>query len=449
MAETLTTTSAVPTETTAPVKKAGGRRVIFASAFGSALEFFDFGVYNFFVVYIGVLFFPPSSDPNIGLLLAFATFGVSFFMRPLGGILIGVYADRFGRKPAMVLTIGLMSLGTLMIGVAPTYASAGYWGTITLVLARLIQGIAAGGEVGASMSMLVESAPDNRRGFYSSWQLATQGLATTFGGLVAIGLTAYLPVITNSPDVMGEWGWRVPFFIGVALAPIGCWLRLSLEKEVMPPRTTAKNQTDTAHQSTFKTLMEHKQFICTGVLLTIGSTVATYISLYYYGTFSAKYLHIEQVYAHASMLLAGVLTFSGALLVGALSDRVGRKKLIIISRLAVLVLAYPSFWLLVNHPHPAVLLLIVFVMVSFTTLGAVPAMLVISELFPKRIRALGFALVYSIGVAIFGGFAQFFATQSIVWLNNDLTAPAWYLGGATLLSMLALPFFSDVKRLKE
>ncbi|VFS46462.1 Alpha-ketoglutarate permease [Budvicia aquatica] len=137
-------------------------------------------------------------------------------------------------------------------------------------------------------------------------------------------------------------------------------------------------------------------------------TVATYISLYYYGTFSAKYLHIEQVYAHASMLLAGVLTFSGALLVGALSDRVGRKKLIIISRLAVLVLAYPSFWLLVNHPHPAVLLLIVFVMVSFTTLGAVPAMLVISELFPKRIRALGFALVYSIGVAIFGGFAQFF-----------------------------------------
>ncbi|HGO4163298.1 TPA: MFS transporter, partial [Serratia marcescens] len=153
--------------------KVGGKKVIFAASFGNALEFFDFGIYNFFVIYISVLFFPPSSDPNLALLLAFATFGVSFFMRPLGGILIGAYADRHGRKPAMILTISLMSLGTAMIGFAPTYASAGYWGTVTLVAARLIQGVAAGGEVGASMSLLVESAPPNRRGFYSSWSLAT------------------------------------------------------------------------------------------------------------------------------------------------------------------------------------------------------------------------------------------------------------------------------------
>ncbi len=133
-------------------KKPSGKRVIFASAFGNALEFFDFGVYNFFVVYISTLFFPPSADKNVALLLAFATFGVSFFMRPLGGIIVGAWADRFGRKPAMVFTIALMSLGTLMIGIAPTYATAGYWGTATLVLARLIQGVAAGGEVGASMS---------------------------------------------------------------------------------------------------------------------------------------------------------------------------------------------------------------------------------------------------------------------------------------------------------
>lgn len=140
--------TAIVNETVSVKKKPSGRRVIFASAFGNALEFFDFGVYNFFVVYISTLFFPPSADHNVALLLAFATFGVSFFMRPLGGIIVGAWADRFGRKPAMVFTIALMSLGTLMIGIAPTYATAGYWGTATLVLARLIQGVAAGGEVG-------------------------------------------------------------------------------------------------------------------------------------------------------------------------------------------------------------------------------------------------------------------------------------------------------------
>ncbi|HFK4648135.1 TPA: MFS transporter, partial [Serratia marcescens] len=211
--------------------KAGGKKVIFAASFGNALEFFDFGIYNFFVIYISVLFFPPSSDPHLALLLAFATFGVSFFMRPLGGILIGAYADRCGRKPAMILTISLMSLGTAMIGFAPTYASAGYWGTVTLVVARLIQGVAAGGEVGASMSLLVESAPPNRRGFYSSWSLATQGIATVVGGVTALALSAALPVLSGEPNAMAEWGWRIPFFIGVALAPLGCWLRLGLESD--------------------------------------------------------------------------------------------------------------------------------------------------------------------------------------------------------------------------
>lgn len=186
------------------------------------------------MVYISTLFFPPSADKNVALLLAFATFGVSFYAPAWWNYRRG-WADRFGRKPAMVFTIALMSLGTLMIGIAPTYATAGYWGTATLVLARLIQGVAAGGEVGASMSLLVESAPANRRGFYSSWSLATQGLATTFGGVVALGLSAWLPFATGSETVMAEWGWRVPFFIGVLLAPIGCWLRLSTENDVPEP----------------------------------------------------------------------------------------------------------------------------------------------------------------------------------------------------------------------
>ena len=303
----------------------------------------------------------------------------------------------------------------------------------------LFRSVAAGGEVGASMSLLVESAPANRRGFYSSWSLATQGLATTFGGVVALGLSAWLPFATGSETVMAEWGWRVPFFIGVLLAPIGCWLRLSLENDVPEP---VRNKKAATSESAFSLLLQHKATIVNGVLLAIGSTVATYISLFYYGTWAAKYLAMPQHYSHAAMLLAGVVTFVGALLVGMLCDSVGRKKLILISRVMVLLCSWPSFWLLVNYPSPGMLLTVVFVMVSFTTLGGVPVMLLISELLPKRIRALGFALVYSIGVAIFGGFAQYFATQSIVLLDS-LTAPAWYLGGGTLLSMLALLYVKE------
>lgn len=413
--------------------KVGGKKVIFAASFGNALEFFDFGIYNFFVIYISVLFFPPSSDPHLALLLAFATFGVSFFMRPLGGILIGAYADRCGRKPAMILTISLMSLGTAMIGFAPTYASAGYWGTATLVAARLIQGVAAGGEVGASMSLLVESAPPNRRGFYSSWSLATQGIATVVGGVTALALSAALPVLSGEPNAMAEWGWRIPFFIGVALAPLGCWLRLGLESD--------RPSVARAHEPPAQ-LRQHSRAVVLGVMLTIGATVATYISMYYLGTYAVKYLGMAQAYGYAAMLLAGLITFGGSLLVGRWCDRYGRLPLIRGSRIAILIVALPAFWWLSAVPHPAVLLLIVALLVGLTTLGSVPTMLMISELFPQRIRALGFALVYSLGVAIFGGFAQYIASQSIA-LSGSLLAPAVYLMVATLASLAVLPLLRE------
>lgn len=412
---------------------ASGKKIIFAASFGNALEFFDFGIYNFFVIYISVLFFPPSSDPHLALLLAFATFGVSFFMRPLGGILIGAYADRCGRKPAMILTISLMSLGTAMIGFAPTYASAGYWGTVTLVAARLIQGVAAGGEVGASMSLLVESAPPNRRGFYSSWSLATQGIATVVGGVTALALSAALPVLSGEPNAMAEWGWRIPFFIGVALAPLGCWLRLGLESD--------RPSVPRAHEPPAQ-LRKHSRAVVLGVMLTIGATVATYISMYYLGTYAVKYLGMAQAYGYAAMLLAGLVTFGGSLLVGHWCDRYGRLPLIRWSRIAILIVALPAFWWLSAVPHPGVLLLIVALLVGLTTLGSVPTMLMISELFPQRIRALGFALVYSLGVAIFGGFAQYIASQSIA-LSGSLLAPAVYLMLATLASLAVLPLLRE------
>ncbi len=175
------------------------------------------------------------------------------------------------------------------------------------------------------MSLLVESAPANRRGFYSSWSLATQGLATTFGGVVALGLSAWLPFATGSETVMAEWGWRVPF-IGVLLAPVGCWLRLSLENDVPEP---VRNKKAATSESAFSLLLQHKATIVNGVLLAIGSTVATYISLFYYGTWAAKYLAMLRIIFLSAMLLAGVITFVGALLVGMLCDSVGVKLILI------------------------------------------------------------------------------------------------------------------------
>lgn len=306
-------------------------------------------------------------------------------------------------------------------------------GTATLVAARLIQGVAAGGEVGASMSLLVESAPPHRRGFYSSWSLATQGIATVVGGVTALALSAALPVLSGEPNAMAEWGWRIPFFIGVALAPLGCWLRLGLESD--------RPSVARAHEPPAQ-LRQHSRAVVLGVMLTIGATVATYISMYYLGTYAVKYLGMAQAYGYAAMLLAGLITFGGSLLVGHWCDRYGRLPLIRGSRIAILIVALPAFWWLSAVPHPAVLLLIVAVLVGLTTLGSVPTMLMISELFPQRIRALGFALVYSLGVAIFGGFAQYIASQSIA-LSGSLLAPAVYLMVATLASLAVLPLLRE------
>lgn len=415
------------------------RQVIVAAAFGNFLEFFDFGVFATFAVIIGQLFFP-SGDGAADLLKALATFGVGFFMRPVGGVVIGYYADKVGRKPAMIFTLSMMTFGTLMIACAPTYSSAGVWGAVVLVTARLIQGFAAGGEVGASTSMLVESAPSNRRGFYSSWQLATQGAATMFGGMLAAALFALL-----TPEQMGTWGWRVPFFIGALLGPVGLILRLRIE-DAAPAEKNAQQPEAAPHaQHTFDLLRQYHKTILVGVMLTIGSTITIYLSLYFYSNLGAKFLDIPQKYTSMAIMLAGFLNMAFSPVAGYLSDLYGRKPLVLYTRWLLVLLAVPSYWLLEQWPTPLMLFLVVGVMVTIVTLGAAPAVLMISEFFPRRIRALGFSIVYSVGVAIFGGFAQFFATELIV-LTDSLVSPAIYMIIGCLAAIIALRYIQDQYR---
>ena len=203
------------------------RRVIAGTTIGNALEFFDFTVFTFLMLVIGPLFFPAASGYG-QLLLTTATFGVGFLMRPVGGMLIGSYADRHGRRAAMTLTLWLMGLGCGLIALAPTYAQMGIAGPVIMVLARLIQGFAAGGEVGASTTLLVEHAPPSRRG-YSSWQFGSQSLGVMLGALVVALLTAAL-----TPEQMKDWGWRVPFVIGILTVPVGAYIRRNLEETLEP-----------------------------------------------------------------------------------------------------------------------------------------------------------------------------------------------------------------------
>ncbi|MEN3930671.1 MFS transporter [Microvirga sp. W0021] len=416
-----------------PKKEVSRRQIIFAAAFGNFVEFFDFTVFATFAVIIGKVFFP-SGDSATDLLSALATFGVGFFMRPVGGVVIGYYADKIGRKPAMILTLSLMTISTLMIACAPSYALAGVWGAVILVLARLLQGFAAGGEVGASTSMLVEAAPKNRRGLYSSWQLATQGGSTMFGGILATILFA-----TLDAEQMSSWGWRIPFAIGAILGPIGLILRLRIEVVAEEPKAEQKA---IETESSFSLLIQHFKPIILGVLLTIGSTISIYLSLYFYSTLGAKFLNISSTYTSAAILMTGFINLVLSPVAGYLSDIYGRKPLIIISRWLMLVFAVPSFWLLVNWPTPVVLFFVVIVMASIATIAAAPSVLMISELFPRKIRALAFSIVYSVGVAIFGGFAQFFATELIV-LTESYISPSIYMIFGCLVSIIALIYIED------
>ncbi|WP_186104863.1 MFS transporter [Burkholderia gladioli] len=377
------------------------RRLIAAAAVGNALEFYDFTVYSYFALLIGRLFFPVGSAFG-ELMLAVASFGAGFVTRPLGGVVIGIYADRAGRRSAMILTLLLMALGTAMIAAAPTYAQAGLAAPVILVLARLLQGFASGGEVGASTTLLIEQAPPHRRGFYASFQFSSQGLAALAGALTGAVLNA-----TLSAPQLDSWGWRVPFVIGTLFVPLGYWLR------------------------------RHRRALFAGLGLTIGGTATHYIIVFYMAIYGVRTLHLPAWIAMLAGCVAGMALMLVSPLGGALADRIGRKPVAGWSRLVLTLAIYPAFVALNRWPGAASLLgaIAVLSVVHALYCGATAPML--GELFPRAVRATGGALVYSLGVAIFGGFAQFIVTWLIA-ATGDPTAPAWYAIACGMLSFAAL-----------
>ncbi|MFM0598420.1 MFS transporter [Paraburkholderia dilworthii] len=426
-----------------PVARKSHAKAIAAITLGNGLEFFDFTIYSFFATIIGKLYFPVEGQ-LAQLMLAVGTFGVGFIMRPVGGIVLGGYADRAGRKAAMSLTLWLMTLGSAMIAFAPTYAAIGIAAPLLVILARLVQGFALGGEIGASTSLLLEYGSDKTRGFYGSWQFVSQGLNTVCGSLLGVALAAAL-----STAALESWGWRVPFVIGMAMGPIGIYIRRHLDETLPGVEDGAGGQAGVRSSSTMpasqpvrKLFREHSRVITTGVVTTIGGTAANYIVLFYLSTYAIRILHLPMSSALWAAWTAAVVTVICSPLAGALSDRVGRKWVLGVSRVLLILAVYPAFMVINAAPNVAVLLSVVAGLAVLVAFTAVPNIVMLPEMFPREIRATGMSIVYCLGVSIFGGFAQFFATWLIQVSGSNL-APAWYLIGCGVVSLLALPFMAE------
>ncbi|OQS43515.1 MFS transporter [Chromobacterium haemolyticum] len=406
---------------------APSRRAIIAITVGNALEFYDFIVYSALATLMGRLFFPFSDEPLLQLMLSFAVFGTGFVSRPIGGIVIGLYADRKGRKPALRLSLWLMAIGSLLFVVAPTYAQAGLLGPALVVLGRLVQGFAVGGQVGAATSMLMEYADDKSRGYYCSWQLFSQGLGVLAGTLTVSLLSGML-----SAAAMDTWGWRLVFAIGVLAIPVGEYIRHQLDEtasSAIAPRATV--------EPAGPLLRRHWRQLLAGVLLTIGGTAPTFIVGHYLANHAVTVLGMPLAVAIWAASTAALLQVLLSVPAGRWSDRIGRRKSILWPRLLLLLLIYPGFMLVNAASSWPVLLLVVAILTLPLVYTSVPSIALLPELFPRRIRASGMSIVYCVGVMIFGGFAQFFAA-GLIKLTGDPNAPALYAGLCMLVSLIGL-----------
>jgi MHS family proline/betaine transporter-like MFS transporter len=404
------------------------RKAIAGGVWGTIVEWYDYAVYGFLATIVGANFFP-STDETTSLLAAFATFGIGFVARPLGGMLIGRMGDRVGRKTALLTTLFLMAAATVGIGLLPTYASIGILAPILLVALRLLQGFSAGGEWGSSAAFIVEWAPDGKRGLFGSLQQVSVGV----GLLLGSGIAALMATVL-SPEDMSSYGWRIPFILGGVLLPIGMYIRRSIDETPAYREAQASAEVEEKGDSLKPAI---KAF---GV--SIIWTVSFYIALTYMPTFTEKQVGLTKPEALWSNTI-GLAFFAITIpVMGYLSDRFGRKPVLLISILGFLLLSYPLFSFMLSAKTlgwvVAVQLVLAFLLASFS--GPGPAALV--EIFRTSGRATWMSTAYSLAVAVFGGFAPYISTWLIGATGSPL-APTYYLMFAAVISLIAVTTLTE------
>ncbi|MDQ2667451.1 MAG: MFS transporter [Gemmatimonadota bacterium] len=394
-------------------------------ASGNFLEMYDFIVYGYYAVYIGKTFFPAKSE-FASLMLSLMTFGAGYLMRPIGAIVLGAYIDRKGRRQGLIVTLGLMAVGTLTIAATPSYASIGLAAPVIVVIGRLLQGLSAGVELGGVSVYLAEIATPGRRGFFCSWQSASQQLAVVFTALIALVLTSLI-----TAEQMGAWGWRIPLLIGCLIIPVILFLRRSLEE-------TAAFQNMEHHSrraaDVFKVVAANWRIVLSGMMLVVFTTTTFYLITAYTPTFGKQALHLDARSAFLVTLCVGLSNFVWLPIAGSLSDRIGRRPLVTIVPILALITAYPLMSWLVAWPSFAHLLVVELwfsALFGFYNGGMVPLLV---ELMPASVRTAGFSLAYSLATALFGGFTPAISTYLIQRTGNK-AAPALWLMTAAAVSL--------------
>jgi len=406
------------------------RQAVSAAVIGNVLEWYDFAVYGFLASIIGKTFFPSGDDVS-QLLAAFAVYGVGFLARPIGGIVIGRIGDTRGRKTALVLTIMLMAAGTVLIGLIPGYASIGIAGPLLVLIARLMQGFSAGGEWGGSTAFIVEWAEEGERGFLGSFQQCS----VSAGLLLGSGVAALVATLLE-PATMEAWGWRVPFLLGALLGPVGIYMRRNID-ETPAYEKAMRTPAAAADDDVAPFWLAARAFG-----FTILWTVAFYIFLNYMPTFIKTYAKVSSAAALWSNTIGLLVLVVAIPIMGRLSDRIGRKPLLLACCICFIVLPYPVFALYLSAPPLGVIIAvqIVFGLIIAMFSGAGPA--AISEIFPTRIRSTWMTTGYALSVAIFGGFAPYIATWLIARTGSPIS-PVYYVIAAAIVSTIV------IARLKE
>jgi MHS family citrate/tricarballylate:H+ symporter-like MFS transporter len=410
-------------------------RHVVAAVIGNWLEFYDFTIYAYFALQIGEAFFPSRSE-FIRLMAALITYGVGFICRPIGAVIIGRFADRAGRKPAMLLSFSLMGLALVGLVCVPSYAEIGIAAPTLVVVCRLVQGFALGGEVGPTTAFLIEAAPRGRRGLFGAWQSASQSLSNLSGGIVGVVLAHFL-----SPHEIAGFGWRIAFLIGALVLPFGLVIRGAL------PETLHHAEERLSAHPERADIISHWRIILLGLGLIAGGTISTYIFIFM-TTYAQTMLHMGVRDAFWLTVVNGGAGFFASLAGGWLSDRVGRRPLLIWPRLAFLLATLPVFFAVSHTKDLAVLLTLTAALNVLSNLSGVPALVALTESLRKEIRGVGVGTVYATAVAVFGG-----TTQPIVaWLGESTHSPlaiAWYLMGATCVALIASVLMVETVRAPE
>lgn len=426
---TATNLDGIPAERPAPTYLP--LRQVAAVGVGNALEFYDFLTFSFFAIQIGRTFFPATQTAH-GLLYSLATFGAGFLTRPLGGLIIGAYSDRAGRKPAMMLSFMLMGCAITGLALTPSYAQIGIAAPILLLTFRLLQGFALGGQVGPSTAFLIESAPPARRGLYVGLQYGTQDLAVLGAGLVGYTLSSQL-----SASALDAWGWRLAFLIGATIVPLGLFLRRGLPETL----DVADRRPKGAPRQ-----RPPLRILGLGLFLLAATGIANYV-LEYVTTYAQDSLHMAADVAFGSTIVLGLFTMVCDVLSGLLTDRIGRKPVMLTAVALMITVCVPGYAAIIHFHSVPVLYAVMGILSILNGFFAGPSLISITESLPQSMRSGALGTLYAVAMATFGGSTQFI----VKWLidaTGSALAPAYYLTGALTLGGAAMLFMRETAPVK-